>query len=210
MGHWFTLQSKITNEAFIGMATALGFASIVLLLATRNIVVAFSAIVSIVSIVCSVMALMYCMGWKLGVIEALVLVMVIGLSVDYVVHMADAYLEAPAEDRFGRTKFMLVRMGLAVVNGGITTIGAAGFMCACYITFFQKFGIVILATVFQSLVTALFFFSAMMALFGPQGTFGQISLGFGLDKSMSSKQDQQMEPTKTPTGSRSVKADQIV
>jgi len=195
---WFILQSKITNEAFIGMAMAMGFASIVLLLATRNIVVASSAILSICSIVCSVMALMYCIGWKLGVIEALVLVMVIGLSVDYVVHMADAYLEAPAEDRFGRTKFMLVRMGFAVINGGITTIGAAALMCACYITFFQKFGIVILATVFQALVQALVFFSAMMALFGPQGTSGNISLGLCFEKFCSNQQDSQTPHSKTP------------
>jgi len=210
--HWFVLQSKITSEAFVGMALALGFASIVLLIATRNIVVASCAIACITSIVSSVMAFMFCLGWKLGVLEALVLVMVIGLSVDYVVHMADAYLEAPAEDRLERTKFMLVRMGLAVVNGGVTTIGAAGFMCACYITFFLKFGIVILATVFQSLVTALFFFSAMMALFGPQGNFGKISLG--LAKRSPNKPERQIShihaPCKTPATTGSVTADQIV
>jgi len=210
--HWFFLQSKITSEAFVGMAIALGFASIVLLIATRNWVVALCAIACISSIVSSVMAFMFCLGWKLGVLEALVLVMVIGLSVDYVVHMADAYLEAPAEDRLERTKFMLVRMGLAVVNGGITTIGAAGFMCACYITFFEKFGIVILATVFQSLVTALFFFSAMMALFGPQGNFGKISLG--LEKRSANKQERQIDqvkaPCNTPVGPHSMTADQIV
>merc|ERR1719217_1045886 len=187
--HWFFLQSKITSEAFIGMAMALGFASIVLLIATRNVVVALCAIASISSIVASVMAFMFCLGWRLGVLEALVLVMVIGLSVDYVVHMADAYLEAPAEDRLERTRFMLVRMGLAVVNGGVTTLGAAGFMCATYITFFQKFGVVILVTVFQSLVTSLFFFSAMMALVGPEGTSGKISLGLCREKCSSMSQD---------------------
>merc|ERR1719230_1818157 len=86
-------------------------------------------------------------------------------------------------------------MGLAVVNGGITTIGAAGFMCACYITFFEKFGIVILATVFQSLVTALFFFSAMMALFGPEGTSGSISLGLCREKCSSRSQDPGIQHT---------------
>merc|ERR1712159_549421 len=119
-----------TSEAFVGMALALGFASIVLLIATRNIVVALCAIACIGSIVSSVMAFMFLLGWKLGVLEALVLVMVIGLSVDYVVHMADAYLEAPASDRLNRTKFMLAKMGAAVINGGVTTIGAAVFMSA--------------------------------------------------------------------------------
>merc|ERR1711985_89389 len=89
--------------------------------------------------------------------------------------MADAYLESPANDRLARTEFMLVKMGVAVMNGAATTIGAAGFMCATYIIFLQKFGIVILVTVAQSLITSLFFFSAMMALVGPQGTFGEIS-----------------------------------
>merc|ERR1712100_68973 len=70
----------------------------------------------------------------------------------------------------------LTKMGAAVLNGGITTIGAAAFMCGTYIVFFKKFGIVILVTVCQSLLTSLFFFSAMMAVMGPQGTFGNVSL----------------------------------
>merc|ERR1712100_660771 len=74
---------------------------------------------------------------------------------------------------------MLAKMALAVVNGAITTIGAAGLMCLTYITFFQKFGIVILATVFYSLIVSLFFFSALMVLIGPEGTCGDISLWCG-------------------------------
>merc|ERR1712048_92989 len=100
--------------------------------------------------------------------------MIIGLSVDYVVHMADAYLEALADDRLSRTQFMLGKMGSAVISGASTTIGAAFFMCWCYITFFQKFGLIILFTVLQSLVTALVFFTSLMALVGPQGSFGNI------------------------------------
>jgi hypothetical protein len=173
--HWFFLQEQITTEAYEGMALALGFACIVLVLATRNLVVAFAAIACICSIVTSVVAFMFLAGWKLGVLEALVLVMVIGLSVDYVVHMADSYLEAPFETRLERTKYMMQKMGLAVLNGATTTICAALFMCATYITFFQKFGIVILVTVLQSLVTSMFFFSAMMAAMGPEASFGSVS-----------------------------------
>merc|ERR1719198_2087876 len=128
--------------------------------------------------------------------------MVIGLSVDYVVHMADAYLESPSDDHLGRTKFMLIKMGVAVVNGATTTIGAAGFMCATYIIFFQKFGIVILVTVLQSLVTALFFFSAMMALVGPQGGFGAISLSGTLCRKRS------VDGVSSPTESNNVPNDE--
>merc|ERR1712072_1033670 len=49
--HWFFLQSKITGEAFTGMALALGFACAVLLVATRNVVISLCAIASITYIV---------------------------------------------------------------------------------------------------------------------------------------------------------------
>merc|ERR1719473_2663337 len=74
---------------------------------------------------------------------------------------------------------MILKMSRAVVNGAMSTLGAAGFMCATYIIFFQKFGVVILVTVLQSVITSLFFFSAMMALVGPQGTFGNIAIYHG-------------------------------
>ena len=33
-------------------------------------------------------------GWKLGILESIIYVMVVGMSVDYVVHLGEAYLEA--------------------------------------------------------------------------------------------------------------------
>jgi len=146
----------------------------VLIFATSNIIVATAAISCIASIVCSVMAFIYWMGWKLGMLEAVILVMVIGMSVDYVVHMSDAYLESIHLDRFNRTRFMLGKMGMSVLSGAVTTLGASACMTPAYITFFTKFGWVILLTIAQSLVTALFFFSAQMALFGPEHTVGDI------------------------------------
>eukprot|EP00494_Astrolonche_serrata_P020999 UN21231 len=37
------------------------------------------------------------MGWKLGILESIIYVMVVGMSVDYVVHLGEAYLEAAEE-----------------------------------------------------------------------------------------------------------------
>ena len=74
------------------------------------------------------LAFSVCMGWKTSVGEAVIYVMVIGLSVDYVIHLGrvegmderkaetgesvcscpsgDAYLECPDEKREDRVQFM--------------------------------------------------------------------------------------------------------
>ena len=70
-------------------------ASLVLVLATGNIIVAFYAIMSIALIVASVLgaARLYA-GWSLGVAESIAGVIVIGFSVDYTVHLGHIYKEA--------------------------------------------------------------------------------------------------------------------
>lgn len=155
---------------------ALILAYVVLLFATRNVVVASMAIVCVSSIVCSTIAFAWWNGWKLGMMEAIVFVMVIGLSVDYVVHLADAYLESPHHDRASRSRFMLGKMGMSIVSGATTTLGSSFVLTFTYITFFKKFGFVILFCILESLITSLIFFPAIMSLVGPQGSFGQLRL----------------------------------
>merc|ERR1712194_265822 len=120
-------------------------------------------------------------------LESIIFVMVIGLSVDYVVHMANAYLEAnhespPILDRKGRTQFMCKKMALSVLSGAVTSIGSSIFMCFAYIVFFHKFGIVVLWTILQSCLSALVFFVALMSLFGPEGDWGSIARGLAICK----------------------------
>jgi len=172
--HWFVSQETINKEAYSGIALSLFLAYCVLLCATANWIVATFAICSIASIVTSVIAFSFWCGWKLGMLEAIIFVMVIGMSVDYVVHMADAYLESRKEDRESRAKFMVGKMAMSVLSGAVTTLGSSFVMVFAHITFFKKFGLIILWTIFQSLLTALLFFTAMMAAIGPQGTFGTI------------------------------------
>lgn len=176
--HYFKLQETITNECFQGIAISLSLAYVVLLLATRNFILATIAIANIGSIVCSVIAFAHWNGWKLGLVESVIFVMIIGMSVDYVVHMADAFLEATANDREGRTQFMLGKMGMSVLSGAVTTLGSSSIMCATYITFFFKFGAMILWTIAQSVLTALVFFTAICALVGPNDDFGTIPMGW--------------------------------
>lgn len=124
--------------------------------------------------VSSVLAFAVCMDWKTSVSEAIIYVMVIGLSVDYVIHLGDAYQECPDESREDRVQFMVTKMGVSVISGAISSAGAAIFMTFCQSLFLVKFGIVICFVISVSVVTSLVFFSALLLVAGPSGEFGSL------------------------------------
>merc|ERR1719210_283394 len=95
-------------------------------------------------------------GWTLGLTEVICLVMVPGLSVDYVAHMAEAYNGEKLDDREHRVIHMLEAMGVSVISGCISTLLAAICLFTCNVVFFQKFGSFIFMTIIFSVLFALF------------------------------------------------------
>lgn len=106
------------------------------------------------------------------VLESINLCMVVGLSVDYIVHLAEAYRSSESPRRSDRVHHMLESIGLSVISGAVTTLGAAVFMLFAQIQFFFQFGIFIISTVGISLLFALLGFTTFLSLCGPQGDTG--------------------------------------
>ena len=129
--HWFYVQEAMNAEVFDGIKLSLFLAFLVLLFATGNVILSAISVSCILAIVSSVLAFAVCMGWKTNVSEAVIYVMVIGLSVDYVIHLGDAFLECPDSNREERVQFMVTKMGVSVLSGAISSAGAATFMMFC-------------------------------------------------------------------------------
>lgn len=87
------------NSAIYGMTCAMAFAFLILLIATRNIILALLAIFSVSVVIVSTVAVMVLNGWELGVSESISVVIMIGLSVDYVVHLAADYTHSQLPTR---------------------------------------------------------------------------------------------------------------
>ena len=113
-------------------------------------------------------------GWNLGVMESINLTLVVGLSVDYAVHLADSYVRCEYSDRTSRVKHMLGNVGVSVLAGASTTLGASAFMLGSRILFFFQFGIFIFCTIGFSIVYALVVFTITIGLIGPEGDKGNI------------------------------------
>jgi len=129
--------------------------------------------VSVAGVVVSVLGLGVerVMRWDLGIRETIAAVILIGLSVDYGVHLGNAYVEAPQSlrTRGQRVRHALTTMGVSIVGSAATTIISGSILWLCTLQFFAKFAFLITTTIASSLIWSLGFISLMLLTLGPQG-----------------------------------------
>lgn len=131
---------------------------------------------SIISIVSCVLGGAYVVGYALGVGEAIAAVMVIGLSVDYVIHLGHMYSVARQEGyttRLSRFTYAAEMMGTTLVAGAVTTAGSAAVMFICQLNFFATMATLITLTIAASVLYSMLFFLPALAIMGPQHDFAQ-------------------------------------
>jgi hypothetical protein len=173
---WSVTSISLMDNVYLGLAVCFPMVFFVLTVSTGNVVLAFYSTMTIAGIVTSVIGIGAggIMGWNLGTTEAIAAVIVIGFSVDYCVHLANAYIENDAVDRESRTRIALTTMGISVTAGAITTVVAGAFLSLCILTFFVKFSFLICWTIISSYMWAVLFFGALCMTAGPSGDFGDI------------------------------------
>jgi len=160
------------------MIISIGFACIVIFAATRNVIVTFYAIHCVGFICAAELSLQVLRGYEMGISESIGTIMVIGFSVDYVVHLAAHYVHSAAITRHPRSTEAIAEMGISIFSGAMTTLGSAVFLFGGKLGFFQKFAFMISTTVLLSLAYSLIYFIALSHGFGPEGSTGHIGRAF--------------------------------
>jgi len=133
------------------------------------------------------------MQWKIGSIEVISLVIFVGYSVTYSLHVAHSYAEAspPAqltdEDveaplaspqgsaareyveacRKHRTKLAIVHIGTAVLSSAMSTLGSSVFLLCCTMIIFVKLGSVVICVTMMSILCALVALPSFLMVMGP-------------------------------------------
>jgi len=173
---WVQLETEpfYAKGAVLGVAIVVPLAFLVLLIFTKNIVISFFAMVCIVGNMLSVCILVLIVGWDFGVVESVAVIIVIGFSIDYVVHLGHAYLESTLEDREQRLTMALLTMGISVSSGAFTTALSGIPLLLSVWTFLYKMGLLIFCVCMFALSWSLFFFMALLAALGPEGNVGNI------------------------------------
>jgi len=177
-GIWtfYVMQSVILAECFSGIFLALLFAFCVMVFATGNWIISVYASIVILGLVIDVMGFTVMQGYKLSVVEAVIYIMVVGMSVDYVVHLAEAYLHSGELLRVHAARRMLGIVGISVISGAVSTCGGIMFLILSYNEFFYKFGLNIFFLMVMASLYSLVGFTAAMSSFGPEGPQGNTKI----------------------------------
>lgn len=118
------------------MFISLLFAFIILLCTTHNIIISCYSVLTIALICLSVISVMELSGWELGVVESITLVILIGLSVDYAVHLANHYVESLYPTRYDKMRVSLRDLGISIISGASTTLGSGFWLFFAIMIFF--------------------------------------------------------------------------
>ena len=161
-------EQAFYDGVFQGVSISAVLAFSIMIISTQNILIATYAIISVLWIVLTVVGVMVMNGYELGVSESIAMVIIIGFSVDYVVHLGAHYVHKKSPDRTDRTSDALGAMGVSIFSGAVTTFGSGVFLYGGHMIFFQKFALIITTTVAVSLIYAMVYFVAFLHAFGPE------------------------------------------
>merc|ERR1719334_1845734 len=169
------MQRSLVDGFMTSLVITLVAAFFALLIATANWLVSVIAVGSIIGIVCCVGMLAVGVGWELGLIECLSGGVLIGFSVDYTVHLGTAYLHnLHLQSRGERTRMALAELGVSITFGCITTVCCGFPLYLTSVSWFYKFGMLVIMSVVAAIFVALIFLPSVLMLVGPIKDGGSI------------------------------------
>lgn len=168
-------QDQLVTSAITGLIAMLFVALVILIISTLNVVVSVLATLCVAGIVVNVLMIIQLLGWELGTVESVSIIIAAGIAFDFVAHLANAYVESHSKTRFERVRDALTELGVSVVFGGLSTILAGIMLFFTTILFFNKFGGFLVATIALSMLWSLTIFCAALMVVGPQGNFGSLA-----------------------------------
>lgn len=171
---WNQFGDIIVEDAQRGVAISLIFAFIVLLLTTQNIWVSLLSTFSISSIILQMMAMIKFNDWHFGIIQSICVIVFIGISVDYVAHIAHQFVHSTHQLRRNRTNEAYRQMGQTILGGALTSIFAGVFLVFCNVAILNQFGILFITTIVASFFSAIVFFPSILFIFGPDNKQGDL------------------------------------
>jgi len=160
-------QETYIQMALQGVLAGLAIGFVVILVSTGNVIVSTIALLTIFLVIVSVLGTTTWIGWQLGDIESICLMILAGFAVDYVVHLAHAYMESGSYTRMERVGDALADLGISVFWGMTTSAAASIGLVLCLVQFFARFGLFLLLTIVYAYLWAAVFMMIVLALVGP-------------------------------------------
>ena len=164
---YYEQYAIITHEAIQNLGLALAAVFVIVTLLVANIGATLLVMLCVVLVDIDILGLMWLWGVSIDSVAIINLVLAIGLSVDYSVHLAHCFMQTPGT-RQERTDKALEEMGVAIVHGAISTFLAVLVLSTSksyiFVIFFKQFfGICIFGA-----AHGLCFLPVLLSLIGPE------------------------------------------
>ncbi|XP_042618726.1 protein dispatched homolog 3-like [Cyprinus carpio] len=181
--HWKQIFMEIigVESALYSLLLSLAICIASVAVFTAHPLLLLPILLSILGMVCLVVAVMYWLGWEMGAVEAISLSILVGSSVDYCLHLVEGYLLAGDADTSGlanhisessikrqlRTLEAANHVGVAIVSSAVTTVISTIPLFFCVIVPFAKFGQIVAINTAISIAFTLTVTTALLATMGP-------------------------------------------
>jgi len=191
-------EAAIVDSMEVTIILSAACSALGVFLFTGDICLMFLVIALVLGIMSGLAAFMVVlMGWTVGPIEVIALVVFVGYAVTYSLHIAHDYsrvgedhldllagqehlaaklgksvedcalLEGGRAMRVARARVALLRLGHATLSSATSTIGSGFFLLFCTLNVFVKLGAVLMAVTTISIAVALLALPAVLMLLGP-------------------------------------------
>ena len=128
----YDLQKSLARGTERSLAISVGIAFVVLLLTTWNLIISLYSILSIGCVIAVSVGILVLSGWRLNIVESIVISTAAGLAVDFTIHYGIAYRISPRkDDQKERVRYALTHIGPAVAMGALTTFIAGKKFIQC-------------------------------------------------------------------------------
>ncbi|XP_067826742.1 protein dispatched homolog 3 [Heptranchias perlo] len=178
--HWKQIFMEIigVQSALYSLILSLVICVAAVAIFTTHILLLLPVLLTILGVICLMVAIMYWFGWEMGAVEAISLSILVGSSVDYCVHLVEGYLlagenlpiaETDDKCKMGkwRTLAAVRHVGVAIVSSAITTVIATVPLFFCIITPFAKFGKIVALNTGISILYTLTVNTALLSILAP-------------------------------------------
>ncbi|XP_056135997.1 protein dispatched homolog 3 [Lampris incognitus] len=180
--HWKRIFMEIigVKSALWSLLLSLAICVAAVSVFTAHPLLLLPILLTILGVICLVVAVMYWLGWEMGAVEAISLSILVGSSVDYCLHLVEGYLLAgetlPSTPGIGlddptrrqkRTVEAVNHVGVAIVSSAVTTVISTVPLFFCVIVPFAKFGQIVAINTAISILYTLTVTVAMLACMAP-------------------------------------------
>lgn len=164
---FYDLQKTLIGDTIMSAFIAIFLAFIIMFIVTTSISLTIITVVTIFFIICTTIAVLILMGWRLNVLESIATSVAIGLSVDFSLHYTIEYqLACEDSPRATAISKALSLMACPSLMGAITTGASGAFMLPSDVLPYAQLGIFLIIIMFISWFYSTFFLISLLSVFG--------------------------------------------